>query len=130
MQQDDDDNGVYRSIALFQAQLAELGAFRSKAWVREVFDDWVLQASLHLLMSQAVVAEWQRRGVGFTSDLQRVVHDERFTGLWMGRQKVPVEGCWFYERLKDLILPNTSKTKARDTRRGPPGSTINWRLGG
>ena len=41
------------------------------------------------------------------------------------QQKAKFESLLFYERLKDMILPNTSKTKARDTRRGPLGSTIN-----
>ena len=40
------------------------------------------------------------------------------------QQKTSPGRWWFSLHLKDMISPYTRKTKARDTGRGPPGSTI------
>jgi len=86
------DEVLFRVTGLVQAGLLALGFLDQKALLREIYTDWVLRSTWHLLAARAVLRHYGERFPGIRRDLAAVSAMEKATRLRVNLTEVPREG--------------------------------------
>ncbi|MEC7241200.1 MAG: hypothetical protein VXW32_08160, partial [Myxococcota bacterium] len=86
------DAALYRVMGLIQLGLIEHGFLHDRALLGELYRDWTLRSTYHLLAAQWILQHYIRRFPGIENDLRRVSAMESAGKLRVNLTEVPRDG--------------------------------------
>ncbi len=86
------DFAVFQAAALVQLGLSRHGLLDDRRVLRELYGDWVLRSTFHLLAARYVLRRWREAYPGLAGPLDRVPYLEKAGTLRVNLTTVPREG--------------------------------------
>lgn len=105
-EQYDTDLLVYRVMGLVQVGFIRYGILKERAVLGEIYRDWVLRNSFHLLAARWVLKRWGQEFPGMKSDIDRIPYLDKAGSMRVNVTEVPRDGMpgAFIPLYKDLVV--------------------------
>lgn len=83
---------LYRVMGLIQVGFIRWGLLSDRAFLAEIYRDWVLRSAWHLLAARYVLRQWGEEFPGLKSDIEKVPYLDKAGSMRVNVMEVPREG--------------------------------------
>jgi len=103
---DANDFLIFRVMGLVQVGFARWGFLEDRAFLNDIYRDWVLRNAWHVLAARWVLRRWAEEYPGLKEDLKRVAYLDKAGKMMVNVMSVPRDGMpgVFTPLYKDLVV--------------------------
>ena len=103
---DPNDFLIFRVMGLLQVGMARWGLLSDRSFLNDIYRDWVLRNSWHVLAGRWILRRWSAEYPGLKDDINRVAYLDKAGRMLVNVMTVPREGMpsIFIPLYKDLVV--------------------------